>query len=249
MLTEERYVAILRLLEARGAVSVQELTKQLGASESTVRRDLTVLQKQSKLKKVHGGATASMERLCAPEYPEFCRKNADDGEKNRIARRAASLISDYDLVFLDAGTTTMCMADYITAQNITIVTNGLLIAKRLAERKFTVIVTGGQAKPMTEALVGGSAVGNLQRYNFTIGFFGANGVTIEQGYTTPDADEAIIKTTAMAHCRRCYLLADSSKFDVVSSVTFAPIGQATIITGKSCDKKYREQAAILEVMD
>ncbi len=248
MLTEERYTAILRLLETRGAATVQELTEALHSSESTIRRDLNVLSRQGRLHKVHGGATALRVEYRAKEYPAFARAQIDEAEKERIAQRAAAFISDYDLVFLDTGTTTGCMANYITAQNITIVTNGLLLAKRLAERGFAVLVTGGQAKPTTEALVGGTAVSNLQRYNFTIGFFGANGISIEHGCTTPDADEAIVKTTAMAHCRRCFLLADSAKFGVVSSVTFAPIGQATILTGEHCEMQYRQQASIIEVL-
>lgn len=247
MLTQERHSVIVQLVEAHGAASIQDLADALGASESTIRRDLLILHKQGRLHKVHGGATALREKKRMAEYPDFIRKEENSNEKQRIAKRAASFISDYDLVFLDAGTTTGCMADYITAQNITLVTNGLLLAKRLAERGFSVIVTGGQAKPTTEALVGGYAVSHLQQYHFTIGFFGANGISPEYGYTTPDADEAVVKTTAMAHCRRRYLLADSSKFGVVSSVTFAEIGQATIITGQHCAAEYREQTAILEV--
>ena len=247
MLTEERYSMILRLLEERGAVSVQELTEILGSSESTIRRDLAALHREGRLNKVHGGATALRGTYHAEEYPVFVKQEMNMSEKTRIARYAASLVSDYDLVFLDAGTTTGCISEFITAKNITIITNGLLIAKRLADRGQVVSVTGGRVKSTTEALVGGETLDALRRFNFSIGFFGANGVSLEAGCTTPDVDEACVKTEAMRRCRRCYLLADSSKFGVTTSVTFAGLEECDIITGASVAEKYRAKAHIIEV--
>lgn len=247
MLTEERYSMILRLLEERGAVSVQELTDLLGSSESTVRRDLTALHQEGRLNKVHGGATALRGAYHTEEYPVFIKQEMNMSEKARIARYAVSLISDYDLVFLDAGTTTGCMAEYITAKNVTVITNGLLIAKRLADRGQVVSVTGGRVKSTTEALVGGEALSALERFNFSVGFFGANGVSLHAGYTTPDLDEARVKTEAMRRCRRCFMLADSSKFGVTASVTFAALDAADLITGASAPEKYHAQAHIIEV--
>ncbi|MCB6366155.1 DeoR/GlpR family DNA-binding transcription regulator [Intestinibacillus massiliensis] len=247
MLTEERYSMILRLLEERGAVSVQELTDILGSSESTIRRDLAALHQEGRLNKVHGGATALRGTYHTEEYPVFIKQEMNMAEKARIARHAASLISDYDLVFLDAGTTTGCMAEFMAAKNITVITNGILIAKRLADRGQAVSVTGGRVKCTTEALVGGETLDALRRFNFSVGFFGANGVSLEAGFTTPDVDEARVKTEAMRRCRRCYMLADSSKFGVTTSVTFADLDAADIITGAPAPDKYRAKAHIIEV--
>lgn len=249
MLTEERYSTILRLLEERGAVSVQELTGILISSESTIRRDLAALDSEGRLNKVHGGATALRGTYHTEEYPAFVGRDMHIPEKTRIARYAASLIADYDLVFLDAGTTTACMAEFIVAKNITIVTNGLLMAKHLAERGFAVTVTGGRVKATTEALIGGETLDSLHRYNFSVGFFGANGISLTEGYTTPDMDEARVKTEAMTHCRRGYLLADSSKFGTSSSVTFAPMGSLSIVTGAEVSAKYHEKTKIIEVSE
>lgn len=247
MLTEERYSMILRLLEERGAVSVQELTALLGSSESTIRRDLSALHEEGRLNKVHGGATALRGSYRTEEYPVFIKQEMNLAEKTRIARYAASLISDYDLVFLDAGTTIGGMAEFITAKNITLVTNGLLTAKRIADRGHTVSVAGGRVKSITEALVGGETIDALRRFHFNVGFFGGNGIDLDSGYTTPDIDEARVKTEAMRCCRTCYLLADSSKFGVTTSVTFADLDAADIITGAAVPDKYRARTHIIEV--
>lgn len=249
MLTEERYQMILRLLEERGAVSVQELTELLGSSESTIRRDLGVLYREGKLNKVHGGATALRGIYRAEEYPVFVKQGMNMNEKMRIARYAASLVSDFDLVFVDAGTTTGCMAEFITAKNVMIVTSGLVTAKKLAERGLSTLLIGGHVKATTEALVGGGAVDSLRRYNFSCGFFGANGVSLQEGYTTPDPDEARIKTEALSRCRRPYLLVDSTKFGVVSSVTFSAIDTAEVITGAVVEEEYKQHARVVEVLE
>lgn len=249
MLTEERYHTILRLLEERGAVSVQELTEILGSSESTVRRDLGVLYREGRLNKVHGGATALRGKYHTEEYPVPVKESMNMPEKVRIARYAASLIADGDLVYLDAGTTTARITEFITARGVTVVTNGILIAQRLAERGVTTLLIGGQVKAATEALVGSSAFDGLHRYNFSVGFFGANGVSVQEGCTTPDPDEARIKTEALARCRRPYILVDSSKFGMVSSVTFAPIDAGELITDAAIGEEYHSYARILEVTE
>lgn len=249
MLTEERYRTILHLLEERGAVSVQELTERLNSSESTVRRDLGVLYRAGKLNKVHGGATALRGSYHTEEYPTFLKQEMNMPEKLRIARHAASLISDYDLVFIDAGTTTGCLAEFIMAKNTMIVTSGLFTAKRLADRGHSTLLIGGHVKATTEAIVGGGALDSLRRYNFSCGFFGANGVSVQEGYTTPDPDEARIKAEAMSRCRRPYLLVDSSKFRIISSVTFAPIDAAEIITGATVEEEFRQHAQVTEVLE
>lgn len=247
MLTEERYSVILRLLKERGAVSVQELTDILGSSESTIRRDLAALHQEGRLNKVHGGATALHGTYHTEEYPVFIKQETNLSEKNRIARYAASLISDYDLVFLDAGTTIGCMAEFITAKNVTFITNGLLTAKRLADRGLAVSVTGGRVKSTTGALVGGETLDALHRFHFGSGFFGAKGISLEAGCTTPDMDEARVKTEAMRRCRCSYLLVDSLKFGITTSVTFADLDAIDIVTGLPVPEKYRIRAHIIEV--
>ena len=114
MLTEERHAFILEQVKRSGSVTMTELCEQLGASESTVRRDLTQLDEKGLLKKVHGGAIAADDRsFSMVENDVESKSKLFTKEKTAIARYAASLIDDGDLVFIDAGTTTEKMIDFL----------------------------------------------------------------------------------------------------------------------------------------
>ena len=121
------------------------------------------------------------------------KKDLQIAEKQAIARYAASLIERDDCVYLDAGTSTGWMIEYIREAQATYVTNALSHAKRLADKGFHVILIGGEPKSSTDAIVGAEAVVNLQKYHFSKGFFGTNGVEQNGGFTTPDAREAMVK--------------------------------------------------------
>lgn len=248
MLAEERFAVILNLLEKQRAVTVTELAQELNTSESTIRRDLIVLADQGKLNKVHGGATVCQTKFESSEPPMAAKEQLNRKQKDAIARYAAAQIQSDDMVFLDAGSTTLRMLDYLPAGGNTVfVTNGILHAQRLTQKGFKTYILGGLLKEGTEAIVGAQAVQSLSRYNFTKAFIGINGVTVGQGYTTPDPEEALVKSTAIQQSYINYILADSSKFGIVSSVTVAPIGKACIITDCLPDKNYRKHAVIKEV--
>lgn len=230
MLTEERFAKILSILENTGSVTVQQLMTELDASESTIRRDLTTLDANGQLTKVHGGAVLKNMVYSTRDDEVTHRKEQNKEAKNRIARYAAELITSGDFVYIDAGTTTECMIDYITNKQAVFVTNAITHAKKLADRGCTVYILGGEFKAVTEAIVGEEAVVTLEKYNFTKGFWGANGVSIQKGFSTPELKEALVKRKSMENCKECFVLADDSKFNQISSVTFAPFESATVIT-------------------
>lgn len=232
MLTEQRYEIILRLLQEKGTVTFGEILEVLDASESTVRRDITALHKAGKLVKVFGGAVAVNHNVVSAEPTVAQKVGMHMAEKKKIALYAASLIQEHDFIFLDAGTTTECMIDVLPVTNITVVTNGVVHARKLAAAGHKVLLLGGELKGSTEAVVGNAAVRQLLDYHFTKGFFGTNGITRQAGMTTPDAGEALVKRTAMEHCRDVYVLADYSKFDNISSVTFSAFDRPVVITDR-----------------
>lgn len=249
MLTEERHAFILEQVKRSGSVTMTELCEQLGASESTVRRDLTQLDEKGLLKKVHGGAIAADDRsFSMVENDVESKSKLFTEEKTAIARYAASLIDDGDLVFIDAGTTTEKMIDFLPDKNVIFVTNAFVHAKKLAQRGFKVYIPAGEIKVMTEAIVGAECVSSLQSYNFTKCFIGANGISLSSGVTTPDRNEASVKTAAVQNSQTVYILADHSKFGQVSAITFTQLGRVNIITDKLQDKKYLSKANIKEVM-
>ena len=247
MLTEERYNIILSVLSKNSSVSVLELTEITGASESTIRRDLLALAKMEKLKKVHGGAVTIEPGILLKEANVQEKMKLNSSAKEGIAKYAASLILKNDFVFIDAGTTTEKMIEYITQKDAIVVTNAFNDAHLLARRGFKVYMTGGEVKVATEALVGVGCVESIHFYNFTKCFLGTNGISPEAGFTTHDIDEASVKRAAAQKSYATYILADHSKFGKSAAVTFEDIKKACIITDRLQDDQYRNLTIIKEV--
>ena len=246
MLTQERHLQILAQLEEKGTVSVAQLTQLLGASESTVRRDLIALDRLGKLHKVHGGATLTRRDFIRREEKLDEKLQLHMDEKEMIAAYAAAQVDDTDFVYLDAGSSTLLMIDHLQP-GATFVTNGLLHAQRLVAKGMKPYGLGGELKHPTDAIIGLAAAKNLHNYNFSKCFIGTNGIAIRQGFTTPDTDEAYLKAAAMERSFVSYVLADASKFDKVSTVSFAPLDQAAIITDRLPDPEYGERTVVKEV--
>ena len=136
------------------------------------------------------------------------------------------------------------MLTYLTVKSASFVTNAVAHAKAVAAAGFRVYLVGGELKGSTEAVVGNQALVNLQSYHFTKGFFGTNGISRQNGLTTPDMNEAMVKKTAMGQCRECFILADHSKFGNVSSVTFGAFQSGTILTD-GCPEEYKSSGNVV----
>ena len=239
MLAEERYNEILRLVNEQKTVTVQELTEVLDTYESTTRRDLNTLPKKGSLIKVHGGATALSVEGMTRDASLTVRRDMNIEEKVAIAKYAAALIEKDDFVYLDAGSSVDLMIDYIVEQEAIYVTNAIGHAQKLLQKGCRVFLLGGELKEVTEAIVGAQAIDSLERYNVTKGFFEANGVHRKRGLTTPDITEALVKEKAKEQCANRYVLADSTKINQVSSVTFAGLEKEMILTTRLRDASYK----------
>ncbi|AZS13635.1 DeoR/GlpR family DNA-binding transcription regulator [Paenibacillus motobuensis] len=228
MLTEERYNLILERLQSQGVVKLQELVEAIGASESTIRRDLVDLESRHLLKRIHGGASLLNQRSQEPGMDEKTSKNIQ--EKDVIARLAAREIRDNECIYLDAGTTTLAMISYIEAENVTVVTNGLSHVEALVNQRIRSYLLGGMMKIHTKAVIGSIALQNMDNFRFDRCFLGTNGVDLELGYTTPDPEEALIKRRAHQLSGQTYVLADSSKIGEVTFAKLLDLNEATLIT-------------------
>lgn len=248
MLTEERYQSILSMVNEKSAVTVAELAEILGISESTVRRDLTALDELGKLKKVFGGATALPRLEGLYEDTVSAREHLMNEEKTEIARYAASTINNADFVFIDSGTTTARLIDFIDNAQATYVTNGIVHARKLMQKGLNAYVLGGRVKYATEAVVGTEAITNLNSFNFSKAFMGTNGIELQAGFTTPDIEEARLKTAAVERSYMAFVLSDRTKFRRVFSVTFAQLKKCCIITDSLPDGRYAKETVIKEVM-
>jgi DeoR family fructose operon transcriptional repressor len=247
MLLEERLNEILSILEQKHTVTVQELTEVLNASESTIRRDLTVLHRKGLLVKVHGGATVTGINYSTKDDDVATRQDLNRNEKIRIAQYAATLVQPNDFVYIDAGTTTELLIDFLTEKKAIFVTNGINHAKKLVQKGFTCFLIGGELKLSTEAVIGSEAILNINKYNFTKGFWGTNGVSLQRGFSTPDINEAMTKKESMKQTKDCYIVCDSSKFNQISPVTFASFTDATVITTNLMEEQYKKLKNVKEV--
>ncbi|MFC7064072.1 DeoR/GlpR family DNA-binding transcription regulator [Halobacillus seohaensis] len=228
MLTPERHRSILELLHLHHTIKLKDLVHHTGASDSTIRRDLDQLEQLGKLQRVHGGASL---RHPASEEPSMGEKSSMfQSEKLNIAQTAANLVQNGESVFIDAGTTTYEMIPYLSGKDITVVTNGLHHLDALTNHHIQTYVLGGFVKERTRAVVGTSALDSLNQYRFDQCFIGTNGISLEDGYTTPDPEEAAIKRTTLTLSQKRYVVADESKFNEVTFSQISPIEEANIIT-------------------
>ncbi len=247
MLAEQRARAILQQVSQRQTVSVTDLCQITGASEATIRRDLNTLARQGRLVKVHGGATSLEEEEFLAREPDLATKQRYAREKERIARYAAGLVSGDDVVFLDTGTTVLHMADHLKDSKALFITSSIDLAGMLSAHERRVYILGGALKPGTVDIVGAEALETLRRYNFTKVFLGASGVSVSQGFTTPDPEAAALKSLAASRAQTSYMLVDSSKFGRVTAASILPLGRAGIITDRVPDEKYLDCTEIVEV--
>ncbi|KXZ14780.1 DeoR family transcriptional regulator [Bacillus nakamurai] len=229
MLTPERYQLIIDQIDKRDVVKIQELISMTNASESTIRRDLSTLEERGFLKRIHGGASRLSNSRLEPDMLEKSSKNLQD--KLKIAETAAALLEEGDCIYLDAGTTTLHMIEFIDkTKDIVVVTNGVMHIEALIRKGIPFYLLGGYVKHRTGAMIGGASLTAISQYRFDKSFLGVNGVHIEAGFTTPDPDEALLKTKAVRQAKTAYVLADPSKFGEISFSAFADLSDAAIIT-------------------
>lgn len=207
---------------------MQNLVQRTKSSDSTIRRDLALLEEQGLLKRIHGGATLPYSKIDEPNIQEKSSKNLHD--KQLIAEAAASMIRDGDCIYLDAGTTISEMIPFLINKKIAVVTNGLMHVDALTSANITTYVIGGRIKANTKAIVGSVAQENLKQYRFDKCFLGMNGIDIKFGFSTPDPEEAVLKKLAIELAEESFVLADKSKFKETFFAKVAEIENAGIIT-------------------
>ena len=248
MLAEERFALILNLLAEKRTATVQELCEALNASESTIRRDLTELDRQGRLNKVHGGATLPDGQFLADEPTMAAKETLAVGQKRSIAQAAADLVRAGDFVYIDAGSTTLAMVRALNgpALDAHYVTNGIAHARLLAQKSCNVCVPGGLLRPKTEAIIGAAALTSLQQFNFTKAFLGANGVALGAGFTTPDPEEAAVKAMVSRRARETWFLVDDSKFGRVYPAVISELYGGAILTNRCPEPKYKQLTLVKE---
>ena len=238
MLEIERQEIILKKLEETGKLSYESIEKFLNVSIATIRRDVEKLKNRGLLSKVNGGIVSKKRINFELEVAEKFEENIED--KKKIAKKAASLVENGDFIYLDAGTTTYYMIEYLKDKNISVVTNGLMHLDQLILNNIKTIIVGGEVKAITKAVAGIEALKNIEKYRFDKSFLGANGVSVEYGFMTPDINEALLKEKVIEISNKTYVLADQKKFNELSSVKFSDIEKCKIVTNDLKDENYKK---------
>jgi DeoR family transcriptional regulator of aga operon len=207
--------ALARLLSARGFVRVADASLELGVSEVTIRADLTALEREGRAMRVHGGAMPA--DAVVRESPVESTRDQRAAAKQAIGVVAAELVSSGDCVYLDAGSTTLAVAEQLLQRrelhDVIVVTSALTIALALepALPRLEVVVTGGTVRPLQHSLVNPFAAPMLAALRFDLAFIGCNGIHPVHGVTNVNLPEAEVKTLAMRSAARTVLVADGGK--------------------------------------
>lgn len=214
-LAPQRREHIRLLVRESGIARVEDLRRELKVSVATIRRDLELLEEEGLLRRVHGGAVSMESRLEEAVFDD--KTNQFSKEKRSIAEKAFKLIGQEESLFLDGGSTTLCLARLLKdRKDLTVVTNSLRAAAELADSGPRVILTGGELRRISQTMVGPLTSAVLSQVRVDKAFMGTMGLCLENGLTTTDPNEAFVKSLVMEQATQVVLLADSSKAEKVS---------------------------------
>ena len=215
MLKEFRLKEIKNILEHDGEVEISALCRMFNVTEMTIRRDLDVLSKDTSIVRTHGGAyMVSTKEMREPPYTLRVQTNCQ--EKEKIARKALEFLENGQNVFLDSGTTTYYVAKNmpVDCRNM-ILTNGLNVAcEVINRRKSSVLLVGGDLRQNSLSTSGALAEEMLKKFKVDIAFLGTNAIDEDGNVYVGTTSEVGLKSTVMKSCIKCYILADSSKFNI-----------------------------------
>jgi DeoR family transcriptional regulator, fructose operon transcriptional repressor len=220
-----------------GRVDVAELAELFDVTSETIRRDLTDLQAERLVRRVHGGAVPWRGGMAVPELQ--VREGQHVEEKRRIGMAAAREVPERGAVMIDSGSTAAHLADaFPRDRDLTVITNSIPIIQSLATtERPRVVVLGGTLRRRTMAMVDEAGVDTLREITVDVLFIGCDGMSPERGFTTPFRSEVAIKRAMMASARRTVMMFDHSKVGNDQLFRFADIDEVdTIITGIGVDE-------------
>jgi len=231
MIVVHRRSKIKELLFHNKSVKVSDLVKEFNVSEETIRRDLNQLEREGLIQKNYGGAVLleEIEHVSVPPVQQRTLQYFE--EKDAIGRKAAELVSRRQIVILDAGSTTWCMARHLkNVEDLTVVTNGINVADECSHNEdANIFLLGGKLVKKSMSLVGPQAELELQKYNAHYVFLGTSGVSMKKGFTSSDIYEAEIKRAMINAGQKIVILADHSKFMRQALVSFSSLQDVDMV--------------------
>jgi DeoR/GlpR family transcriptional regulator of sugar metabolism len=220
---DPRRQQMLSLLEETGTLNVGELADRFGVSLVTVRKDLDELGAEGLLERTFGGAVFSHRSRFNRSFLQRALEHRQ--EKRAIAAAALEYIQDGDTIILDAGTTTLCLAQVLKEQvkNVFVITCSVPVALELSSAGYDILLLGGMVRNKSLALLGRETLRIIERYRADKAFLGSTGFTAEMGHSTPNPDDAQIKEALIRIADKTYVLVDSSKYGHNCLTSFAQL--------------------------
>ena len=217
MVPELRQEAILASVRSRDISYIKDLAEELNISLSTIRRDIAALEEAGTVISMRGGAVKPViaeepaPAAVTEEAPVVKKRLIRSAEKDLIARKAAALVSDGDVIYIDSGTTCSCMFQYLSTKDIIIVTSNYEVLDFMPMQKAKVIMLGGEISNDLHSINGPLTEKSIADMHFNKAFIGANGYIPDGGVFTHTEREARKKVLVKEHSDTNYLLVDTSK--------------------------------------
>jgi DeoR/GlpR family transcriptional regulator of sugar metabolism len=229
----ERRSQISQMVREQGKVLVSDLVKKYDLTETSIRRDLILLEKEYRLKRVYGGAVAIPGNFRTDTFSE--KEKLQVEEKSSIGKIAATMINHHDIILISSGTTTLQVVRHISPELrmnnlITLVTTSIPIANEiLTWPSPNLTILGGIYLPDYQSTVGPQTINLLNDITADIAFLGADGLTMAGGFTTANVLISETDRKMVERARRTIFVVDSSKIGQAGFVPICPISSSTVL--------------------
>ena len=251
MLKQERQIYILEKVKKEGRATTNELVQELGLAEDTIRKDFQEMSAKGLVKRIHGGVLKVEEELI--NFDE--RITHKPSVKLRLAQRAAELVKDKKMLYIDGGTTNLRFAESLPVDfNGTVVTNSPTISIALC--KFPdvhVTLLGGNLNKTTKIVEGSSAIQQMSTLNFECAVIGVSSLSPENGITFPSYDESVLKQEAIRHCKQTIAIANKEKLGTVAGFYAGDLSMIDVLVTNEKDEsilqKYFENGIEIIIED
>lgn len=253
MLTKERMLRILQILEEKSFVSIKELTEDFQVSRSSIMRDLIELENQGLIQRERGGAALKNVEMTLTSFNEPSVKDKENlyiEEKRRICKEASQAIRDGDCIYIDSGTTPVYLLENVGNKKVKLVTPSTFLIRKLPlSFKGDIYLLGGEFNKSYDMSYGSLTLEMIRQFHFDHAFLSTNGVNLDTGEVYVfDFNVGAVKKEIMKRTKRCDLLIDSSKFNARAMCTWSNLEDFhTVYTNQyPNDKEIRDNFVICE---
>ena len=236
MLPSERQKKLTELLSSNNIVTIADFIAEFNVSIETVRRDLSILEKQGKIEKVYGGAKKKEAAFTEPSMEK--RMVSNFLQKELIGRECSKFINDGDCIFIDSGTTPYYISKFLAnKKNLTIITNSIPVVNELMSTDFDIIIIGGMIRRSERSVVTYDYLFDFSVLSIQKSFLCAGGITVQNGVSDYNLQEVITRKKIIERSKEIFVVADSSKFGRNVTIGVAPISKINyIITDSELNK-------------